>query len=310
MVINYTVRANDSLRRIAATYGTTYETLVAYNDLVWPFLVNDPQPGTVAAAASGMVQLTFPAPVSAGFQISPAFTVAAALTGTAITQQYQPLAMVPVAAGTSSVTVPVACTVPGTFGNVAPLQITLILTPTEVPAGTTVTNPNAFVNGTNKVLLVPGDTLYIPTTDTLPSDIFAQPGTAIFGGTDLQFDFTTGDLVVGLNGDYALVSGTATVAQHLQGLMSTRQGDLVMHPDYGFPGMNQLLVNSPERDKQLALDTTEVLLTNTHVATVNNVTAQPSGTALYLVASVTLRNSQTVTVGSLLTGGSVVGTIV
>lgn len=307
MVIEYTVRAGDSLRRIAAEYGTTYEALAAYNGLAWPFLVDTPQPGTAATPASGLVAFTWPAPLAAAATVDTTCTVGAALTATTLLRQYTVAETFTVPSGATTVTMTVVCTEPGTFGNVAATAINQLVVGGGLPAGTTVTNPAALTNGTNATLLLPGQTLYIPTSLTLPSDTFALPKSTPFGGVDLLLDFATGDLVVDARGDLALAYGLDNIAINLQAALQTTRGDLVMHPTYGLAALETIVTNTPERDKLLALEVAETLLADPDVAAVDNVDTTVAGTALTIASEVILRNAQQLTVGSVLTGGALGG---
>ncbi len=308
MIVNYTVRAGDSLTRIAQLYGVTTSTLVSYNSLTWPYITDDPTvQGAIAIPASGPITLTFTNPLATTVDVPAGFLVGSPLLGTTQLRKYWTVQESSIPAGATSGSLTVQCTTPGLFGNVSATYISIILTTSVFPSGTTVTNPNPFVNGVNKSALLPGDILQIPNPTVLnATEVFQQPlpGTqVIVGGSDLAWNFATGDLVVEASGDYQLVAGVDNIGTNIIGRIITSKGALPFHPTYGTSLMSQVSNNPAIAQKLLTLDITESLLADPDVAAVTDLKVTPQGTALYVTGQVLLRSSQYLTFSTPIVGG-------
>lgn len=112
-----------------------------------------------------------------------------------------------------------------------------------------VTYPTPDRTGVPAGVLVTGEVLWLPSDAQLPD--------ARAGFTDLDVELYGRDLVLrdGVpifdgNGQAATVEGKANIVQALQHRIATRQGELVLHPDYG---MDQLLAVGIEGTRTNAL---------------------------------------------------------
>jgi hypothetical protein len=292
----YIVRSGDTLQRIADAYGVSTASLIQFNNLQWPYIQDSG--ASVASPASGNVYVTFSAAISTLFTIPVGWMVGRLLRGSTTTyRQYQSTSAIMVPVGALSAVVPVECTVTGTYGNILANQINIILTAGVVPQGSTVTNPSSFTNGVNASILGPGSVLYIPNGVISPAQqygVVATPGT--IGGSDLAVDYTSGDLILGPDGDYAVSAGLDNIINGIISRLITNYGDLVNHPTYGTELMQVATGPTEHRAELMKLSITESLSGDPEVASVGTMKFTQVGTNMYVEIPVTLSTGQTVPV--------------
>jgi len=292
----YIIRSGDTLQRIADAYGVSTASIIQFNNLQWPYIQDSG--ASIASPASGAVNVTFLSAISTAFIIPVGWIVGSLLRGSTTTyRQYQSTSAITVPVGALSTVVPVECTVTGTYGNILANQINTILTTGVVPQGSTVTNPSSFTNGVNASILGPGSVLYIPNGAISPAQqygVVSTPG--IIGGSDLAVDYTSGDLILGPDGDYAVSAGLNNIINGIISRLITNYGDLVNHPTYGTELMQVATGPTEHRAELMKLSITESLSGDSEVASIGTMTFSQVGTNMYVEIPVTLSTGQTVPV--------------
>ena len=71
-------------------------------------------------------------------------------------------------------------------------------------------------------------------------------------GVDILRDDTTGDLIIGSNGDFGLAFGLPAVTQAVRGIVSTELGELPLHPAYGLPNSIGFILSPEETTARIA----------------------------------------------------------
>lgn len=237
MIIEHTLTDIDSLQSLALKYlgdATRSSEIADYNNLNYPYIVKSKEDtknyfsqGYITVQRANYQTATI---IRQGWSFK---TKASVHTGN-VSKIFVVTEDTPVAPGIQAANVPLRCTVPGFFGNVAEYTITDIGDDTAELSDIqflSIYNTEKFVGGRPLDVLVTGDTIYIPVSDgTTPSEDISKLLDAL-GGEDIYLD-TNGDLVIE-DGDIGSIYGSSNIEYAINARLSTELGDILQHPDYG-----------------------------------------------------------------------------
>lgn len=279
MLQTYIVRDNDTIVGIAEQFGVNWYDIVSYNKLDYPYISSNPQ--AYQTYASGSVTFTLPFAESVSVVIPQGSKVAAPGINTNLTRYYTVTSTVTINPGSLSVAATVQCTLSGDIGNIGPNRITQIVGAN--PYNLTVTNSQAFTNGTSLNVATTGTTLYIPLQENMTppqqqiTDFYAE-----FCKTDIYLA-PDGEFRVSNDGDLLAVSGLDNLALDLRLRLETAKGDYVPDPSFGTNLLEIAASGEVYREKLMELEVTECLNQDPRIGEVVNVSVQ----VVYRVANIT-----------------------
>lgn len=293
------VKQGDTLQSIAASYGTTEDSLATVNNLEYPFIVGDPlfQKGLYA---TGSLAITLTQIVSKTIAVGSIFQTQS--TASMPARSYQTLSQVTLTQYGQTANVAVAAVLAGSYGNVLPN--TVILSPNV--SGVSVTNPGPISGGRTLRVLVPGDQINIPGGSATGANSSSRMTLSQYdelGGTDL-FRTPNGGLMFTTD-DIMDVSGPDCVAQDIGCAITTPLGSVPDAPSFGgyVPSyIGQAGENNMARIAVLAYGQTQ---SDDRIASVGTVGIQQNGTFVSLQIPGTLNNGSSLTVQTSVTNSGV-----
>lgn len=266
MAIEHILTDFDTIRSLAAKYNVSWQDIVDYNSLEYPYIL-DSQEAYNTLYASGYVKITRqfydgPLTIYAGSRVC---------TGTDdqnICKRYEVVNDTTIPAGSPSGYVFVRSAYFGSYGNTIAHTINqddgLITNLGEFLSGLTIDNEEPFTGGNEATVKITGQSIYIP-TDIDPDALKKRTRTDILkslealGGQDIALgeDF---DLIVDDLGDIGSVSGFDNIVQAVSHRLQTERGTDPLHPEYG-TGLSEIIggVQSVYTEKLAILDIRQAL---------------------------------------------------
>lgn len=270
-VAEHRVRSVDTIQSIAAKYlysADRWRDVVDFNNLDYPYVTADPNFERYVRA-SGVVQV-MRLYVNSSLTVPAGTKFAVPAVDGLPARVYESLIPVTLPAGQSIGRIPVQCTLSGLWGNIPGNTITQIIAGDSVlqNAFRSITNPDAFSNGSILNVKTLGDAILIPIDGE-------WDGEAVFENIESFYNqFFGEDLELGDDGDFTFdgygslgsVIGIGNLGQAVRDRLVTPKLSLVYHPEYGSVlGQITSQAPAPYTEKWIALAIMETLLADDRV---------------------------------------------
>jgi phage baseplate assembly protein W len=293
MAIEHVLSDADSIQGLAVKYNVTWQAIAEFNSLEYPYTMTSLE-GHRRLYASGYLKVTRELYNSALiFYAGSTFTTERDSQGIQRTYEVAEDTTIPATEQVGYLFV--RCINFGSFGNTIPGSITLpgnLNTSLGTSISTlTVTNEEAFVNGTDATVRITGQAVYIPTkSDASGVQIVSNVDNflALLGGEDLKLA-PDGDLTDDGYGDLGSAVGLDNIEQSVNHRLMTRRGSITQHPHYG-SRLYEIIgrAQTPYLRNLLELDIYETLLYDDRIEAVNVNQLQVVGTSVFVDLTVTI----------------------
>lgn len=297
MAIEHVLTDADTLRSLAMQYGVSWEAIADYNSLEYPYTLTSKEAYN-NLYAGGYLTITREL-----FQSDLIFykgsQFATKVDSQGIQRIYEVVDDSTIPAGERTGYIYVRCVNYGTFGNTIAFSVTLPYklntSVGEHVSALTITNEEAFTNGTDATVKVTGQSIYIPTSEAEDANSQVLASVDVYlnylGGEDYALA-EDGDMVDDIFGDIGTVVGLENIKQAIRCRLMSESGSLAHHPEYGTRLAELIgMENLPFRMKLMELDVLESLGYEDRLesVTVNSVTTE--GTATYLDLSLEINKT-------------------
>lgn len=295
MAIEHILSDADTIQGLAVKYNVPWQIIVDYNGLEYPYTLTS-QEAYKKLYASGYLTVVRELHSSAlTFYKGSSFVTE--LDAQGIQKTYEVVEDTTIPAGVATGYLFVRCTIYGTFGNAVPESIIL---PGKVTtnlgnyvSALTVTNQQAFANGTDATVRTTGQSVLIPTQGASEVTMNRDAYLLTLGGEDLALG-ADGDLLDDEYGDLETAVGIENVKQSVNHRLMTRRGSLTQHPDYG-SRLHELIgrAQAPYIQNMIELDIHETLLQDDRISEVAVNTVVIQGTSVYMDLHITVGRATT-----------------
>lgn len=311
MAIEHILTDVDNVRSLAAQYGVSWEDIVQYNGLEYPYTLTELEAYRELYASGYLTIKRALSTTAVTIYAGSTFTTEVDAQG--IQKVYEMVEDLTLPAGVDTGYAFVRCTLFGSFGNT--IQNTIILKGNvksslgQFLSELTITNERPFTNGTDALVRITGQPILIPSSEDLAGTIQKQVNANNYlnqlGGEDLALD-EDGDLTDDGLGDLGSVIGVDNIAQSIRHRLMTRKGSLPKHPEYG-SDLHSLIgrANLPYIDNLIEVYIHDALSTDDRFSqiTVNRVAIE--GTTIQIDITVNVaKSSQSLTLTALEIGFS------
>lgn len=283
----YIIREGDTLENIwqQHPYLTSWKTLAEFNHLEYPYIVS-PDTDT-EEPASGYVVFFSSHPATEDITI-PIGTIVGCTLDSHIYQYLTQEEGKIITGQLNSNPVLITATETGKEYNLPPSSINTIFTNIN---NLTVTNPSPISGGFKLQVKKYGETLYIPIEGSTevreaPINFVNVYGIDIYAGDNLSYEF--GMLRKSTNNDLLLVAGLDNLKQALVRRVTTPEGSLLGHPEYGsrfYQYIGKAL--SYQIPELLKIETSRCLKGDPRVKDVSDIEVNFYGEAAHITCTVT-----------------------
>lgn len=274
----YTIRANDTIQRIAFQNQCDWKDIVAINNLEPPYIV--PEDFQREGYAEGFARLTWSSLSNLPEAIPASTPLRAYVVGREI--RFYTKKDTPIPHTQYTVDIPIIAEAPGSMYNLPDGSELSFLDHTLNAAFSSITS-YSLSGGFVKRVKKPGESIYIPTTDSpeTPDLIRAY-------GVDLALEGR--ELRLGDHHDIVLAGGVDNLVASLSRRITTRKGSYLLHPEYGsnlhfylgkaiFPGI----------EKALEMEVREAIFQDVRVKDVTGVSITFKGDTILISCTVVAR---------------------
>ena len=288
------VKQGDTLQSLALEYlgnAAQDNLLASVNNLEYPFIVQDPNFQKLIYA-SGNLNVTY-----TGTSTPYTLSIGSIFQTPASTQEgirsYATTSQADFTSTNQMITVPIQCTIAGSFGNTLAGQVSISPDNSQL----VVSNPSSVIGGRIWRVLVPGDFITIPEPSTTAANttsrVSLQESDAM-GGADFYRTPTGG--MAWTTDDLVSVSGSSVIGQDIGAQLITPLNSIPDDPLFGSYVSSSLGVGGDYAMHRIAVLGQGVAQSDNRVQSVGSVTILPqpnaNGTWILYGMPVTLKSGQ------------------
>ena len=283
MAIEHILTDFDTIHNLAARYGVSWQDIVDYNGLEYPYIL-DSKEAYEKLFASGYVRVTRDHYQSA-LTIYKGSQFSTKVDNHGIRKTYEAVEDTIIPAGQQTGYIYVRCINYGTFGNTIAHSIVepyRVLTNLGLYTQLTVTNEEPFLNGTDAKVKFTGQSIFIPVETDVQITANTEDFLEALGGEDLYLT-EDGDLTDDGSGDLASVSGLQNIVQAIKNRFMEEVGAFPHHPEYP-PGIHERIGRpmTPYVERLIEIDIHSSLAYEDRIDSVEVRSIVIEGTTIYL----------------------------
>lgn len=294
MAIEHILTDIDTVHNLAYRYNVPWTTIVTYNSLEYPYIV-DSKDAYNLLYASGYLKVTR-ALFTSALTFYKGSQFATKIDNQGIRKIYELVQDTTIPAGDASGYLLVRCVNFGTFGNAIAEVINqphkLNTSLGEFISALIITNEQPFTNGTDATVKITGQAIFIPTSEEDTDEVVTTSNINNYlnelGGEDFSLTLD-GDLSDDGFGDIATAVGLENIKQSVMHRLMTERGSLAHRAEYG-TGLALLIgrAQAPYITKLMELDIEESLSYDDRISAVVFNAVDIVGTSVYTDISLTI----------------------